>query len=186
MKASVTARRMARHQQRMRGSSKLNLVSLMDIFTILVFFLLVNSSDVEILQTDKNIKLPESVAEQKPDQTLVVKVNGTDLLVGGRMLAKVEDIISRDETEIRELKDELKYQIERRPEMTDLEKERGRAVTIMGDKAVPYQLLKKVMYTCAANEFRHISLAVSQLPADDPQIPEQMPELDLAAKGLGG
>lgn len=180
MKASVRARRMARHQQRLKGTSKLNLVSLMDIFTILVFFLLVNSSDVEVLQTDKTIKLPDSIAEQKPRQTLVVKVNGTDLLVGGRSLAKVATIIERDANDIPELKAELAYQAERRPELTELEKKQGRAVTIMGDQAVPYQLLKKVMYTCAANNFRHISLAVNQTPGDDSAL------LEGAGSGVGG
>lgn len=186
MRASVRSSRMARHQHRMRTNSKLNLVSLMDIFTILVFFLLVNSSDVEVLQTDKNIKLPESIAEQKPDQTIVVKVNGTDLLVGGRTLAKVADIVASDEVEIIELKEELVYQAERRPELTEREKEQGRAVTIMGDKAVPYQILKKIMYTCVANEFRHISLAVNQMPSDDSLLLEETVDVAAISNGLGG
>lgn len=167
MKTSVRSRRMARHQQRLRGVSKLNLVSLMDIFTILVFFLLINSSDVEVLQTDKHIKLPDSTAEQKPAQTLVIKINDADLIVGNRPVAKVEAILGSADNEIGELREELVYQIKRRPELTEMEKQQGRAVTIMGDQAVPYQLLKKIMYTCAANEFRHISLAVNQLPRSD-------------------
>ena len=75
MKASLRARRMARNHSRIKQSPKLNLVSLMDIFTILVFFLMVNSGDVEVLQADKTITLPESVAEQKPDVTLLIKLN---------------------------------------------------------------------------------------------------------------
>jgi biopolymer transport protein ExbD len=72
MKSSLRARRMASNHRRMQQNSKLNLVSLMDIFTILVFFLMVNSGDVEILQSDKDITLPDSVSEQKPDLTLLV------------------------------------------------------------------------------------------------------------------
>ncbi|MDM3872235.1 biopolymer transporter ExbD [Porticoccus sp. W117] len=178
MKQSMRAKRLSRHHKRMNKTSKLNLVSLMDIFTILVFFLLVNSSDVEVLQNNKEIKLPESIAEQKPELNLVVMVNNSDLMVSGRPLAKVEDILSATATEddqIAVLRDELKYQIERRPQLTELEKKRGRAVTIMGDQSVPYKLLKRVMVTCAANEYRHISLAVSQVPVDSSAEPSVEP-----------
>lgn len=61
MKQSLRAKRMAKHHRRLNQAPKMNLVSLMDIFTILVFFLLVNSSDVEVLQTDKSIKDRKSV-----------------------------------------------------------------------------------------------------------------------------
>jgi biopolymer transport protein ExbD len=163
MKTSLRARRMARHQGRMKTGSKLNLVSLMDIFTILVFFLLLNSGDVEVLQKDKSITLPESVAQKKPDATLLVMVNDTDLLVAGRAMAKVKDILALDGLTIPELEQELKHQAARRPNLTESEQEKGRAVTIMGDQSIPYALLKRIMSTCAANDYRNISLAVNQV-----------------------
>lgn len=190
MKQSMRVRRMARHHKRLSKNSRLNLVSLMDIFTILVFFLLVNS-DMEVLQTGKEIKLPESTAEQKPELTLLIAVNNTDLLVSGRGLAKVEELLAEstgEEQKIAALEQELKYQIERRPELTELEKKRGRAVTIMGDQSVPYKLLKRIMVTCAANEYRHISLAVSRVPLESPAEtqPPAEPAVDtVAAIGHG-
>ncbi len=168
MKTSMRARRMARHQGRMKATSKLNLVSLMDIFTILVFFLLLNTGDVEVLQNDKTITLPESVSEQRPDTTLLVMVSKTDLLVAGRPMAKVADILQREGLNIVELEAELQHQAARRPQLTDGEKQQGRAVTIMGDQQVPYALLKRIMSTCAANDYRNISLAVNQLAAAAP------------------
>ena len=59
------AARMERHHKRHQRNVTLNLVSLMDIFTILVFFLLVNSGDVQTLPNAKDMALPESVAEQR-------------------------------------------------------------------------------------------------------------------------
>ena len=59
------AARMDRHHKRHKQGVSLNLVSLMDIFTILVFFLLVNSSDVEVLPNAKDVQLPESIAEHR-------------------------------------------------------------------------------------------------------------------------
>lgn len=190
MKTTRRMKRMSRNKVRI---GKMNLTSLMDVFTILVFFLLVNSSDVEVLQTSKDIKLPESVAEQKPENTLLIAVSPSDLMVAGRALATVEDLLQAsadEEQKIAVLEQELKYQIQRRPELTELEKKRGRAVTIMGDQTVPYKLLKRIMVTCAANEYRHISLAVSRMPLEStpeqPQSPQAEPVVDaLAAIGQG-
>ncbi|MDN3638067.1 biopolymer transporter ExbD [Simiduia curdlanivorans] len=162
MKQSLRAKRMAAHHKRQKQGSKLNLVSLMDIFTILVFFLLVNSSDVEVLQTDKSIVLPTSSSEQMPDTTLVVRINANDLIVGGRAVARVDEVIAAKGLDIEALALELKYLSAKARPLTPEEQVKGRAVTIMGDKAIPYTLLKKVMATCAQNEYRNISLAVSK------------------------
>ncbi|TQV82730.1 biopolymer transporter ExbD [Exilibacterium tricleocarpae] len=162
---------MARHHKRLKQTSKLNLVSLMDIFTILVFFLLVNSSDVEVLQSNKSIKLPESVAEKKPDATLVVMLNQTDIVVAGRSLVPVATVLGREENDIKELTEELEYQASRRP-LTESEKKKGRAVTIMGDESIPYALLKRIMTTCAAADYRDISLAVTRVAPGTPDAEE--------------
>ncbi|WP_185234754.1 ExbD/TolR family protein [Teredinibacter franksiae] len=163
MKQSMHAKRMARAAKRHGAASKLNLVSLMDIFTILVFFLLVNSSDVEVLQSDKSIKLPESVAEKPPENNLIVAVSHESILVGGRKVADMQQVKETKGNEIKGLKDELVYLAGRKPYKTEEEALKGRDVTIMGDKGIPYDVLKKVMTTCAKSEYRNISLAVSKL-----------------------
>lgn len=167
MRASIHARRMARNHNRMGQSSKLNLVSLMDIFTILVFFLMVNSGDVEVLQSDKDIQLPTSVSEQKPDLTLLVKISPTDIIVQGRSVAKVDQVLAEDAHAIAALEKELVYLAERKPILTEEQKQKGRAITIMGDQDVPYELLKRVMTTCAQTDYRDISLAVNAAPSFD-------------------
>jgi biopolymer transport protein ExbD len=58
MSSSLRARRMARNHRRLAQTPRLNLVALMDIFTILVLFLMVNNGDVEVLQPERNITLP--------------------------------------------------------------------------------------------------------------------------------
>ena len=67
MSSSLRSRRMTRNHKRMTQQPRLNLVALMDIFTILVLFLMVNNGDVEVLQSDRDITLPESVSEQRPE-----------------------------------------------------------------------------------------------------------------------
>ena len=167
MKSSLRARRMARNHRRMKQSPKLNLVSL--IFTILVFFLMVNSGDVEVLQSDKNIALPDSVSEQKPDLTLLLKISESDIILQGRSVAKVSDVLNQDETTIAGLAEELNYLADKKRLLTDKEKEQGRSVTIMGDQNIPYQLIKKVMSTCVESDYRDIAFAVNALPKMDEQ-----------------
>lgn len=162
MKKSMHAKRMERKHRRNKVS-KLNLVSLMDIFTILVFFLLVNSSDVEVLQNDKSLTLPDSVAEKKPKETLVVMVNQENILVGGRKVADVSEALSAAGSDIEGLKKELEYLASRKPYKNEEAAKLGRDVNIMADKDTPYALLKKVMATCAKAEYRNIALAVSQV-----------------------
>ena len=161
MKTSRRARRMQRHHKRKKGAIAFNIVSLMDIFTILVFFLLVSSSDVEELQNNKSIRLPESTAERKPKETLVILVNNDDIVIKGRKVANVSDVANTNDPTIPLLKQELDYQASRWTPREPGEKFVGE-VTIMGDRKIPYQLLKKIMVTCAKSNYTKLSLAVNQ------------------------
>lgn len=163
MKQSVRAKRMARHHRRLNQGPKLNLVSLMDIFTILVFFLLVNSGDVEVLQADKSIKLPASLSDQLPENNLVVLVTATDVLVSGRSVGTVAALASTTANKFSPLESELKYLAQKSGPLSPEKQLTGRPVTIMADQKVPYHLLKKIMTTCALAEYRDISLAVTQI-----------------------
>jgi len=162
MKTSRRAKRMQRHHARSKSNPGLNMVSLMDIFTILVFFLLVSSTSVQ--DVPKNIKLPESVAEQMPKETVVVMVNNEDLLVQGKAIDKITAIKASAEKEIPTLRAALQEQVKRRLSTgappPDPNKPIARPVTIMSDKAIPYLVLKKIMYTCTTESFSNISLAV--------------------------
>jgi len=137
----------------------LNLVSLIDIFTILIFFLLSNSADVEILPSNKAVKLPESTAEKKPRETIVVVVTPSDILVQGHKVAQVADVMNLEGDLIEPLKSELDLQAGRQVIRQENEAQ-TKAVTIMGDKQIPYRLLRKVMVTCARANFTEVSFAV--------------------------
>jgi len=178
MKNNAHSKRRQRHLARSKRNSTLNLTALMDIFTILVFFLLVNSSDVEVLESNKDIKLPDSVAEQTPVDTIVVMVNNTDLIVQGKKIADIGEVLQSTDVNIPELAAELTYLASKRPELNEEEQEKGRPVTVMGDRDVPYQLLKRVMTTCAKTDYRDISLAVNklELPEPDPSTLQNLTE----------
>jgi biopolymer transport protein ExbD len=157
---------MDRHHKRHKRNVALNLVSLMDIFTILVFFLLVNSSEVQTLPNARDLELPESIAEQRPRETVVVMVTDRDLLVQGRSVALIADITSRNELIIPELKAELQRQSERMLRQSTQDDPLEREVTIMGDKEIPYSLLRRVMATATDADYGRLSLAVAQTTSD--------------------
>ncbi|MCH8249002.1 MAG: biopolymer transporter ExbD [Proteobacteria bacterium] len=157
---------MEKHHKRNKGAGTLNLVSLMDIFTILVFFLLVNSSDVETLPNAKDLQLPESIAEKKARETVVILIGKVDLIVQGTRVAKIADIMATRGNDIPELREALLSQNDRVLRREANDDIAAREVTIMGDKDIPYRLLKKVMATCAASDYGQISLAVLQKSSD--------------------
>jgi biopolymer transport protein TolR len=160
MKESSKAKRIKRHQRRGKNQGKLNLVSLMDIFTILVFFLMVNSaSDVQVLNQDNTIELPVSNADQMPKETLALTVTASDVLIGGRAIVKIDAIKAFDGLIEPLLKAELDYQAARSNAPIS---ELGRPITIIADKELPYELLKKIMSTCVDAGYASISLAVNR------------------------
>jgi len=151
------AERKARNQTQM----DMNLVSLIDVFTILIFFLM-SSSGVEVLPSPKAVTLPESVAETAPKETVVVVISGSEILVDGRVVATVADVMRLDGDLIAPLKAELEHLQATRPVALKANEAQARQLTIMGDKDIPYQLLRKVMATGASANFQDVSFAVRQ------------------------
>ena len=162
MQMSQRAKRMERRNEKGKRTIALNLVSLMDIFTILVFFLLVNSTEVEVLPNAKDVTLPESVAEQKARENVVIVVSDEQILVQGRAVANVADVMRQKDFVIKGLKAALQQQTDRVLRKEAMDDIADREVTIVGDKDLPYKLLKRVMATCTAADYGQISLAVMQ------------------------
>jgi biopolymer transport protein TolR len=158
---SNRARRMAEHHTRHRADGELNLIPLIDILSVMVAFLLVYSTEVELIQNTKGIEVPQSVAESMPRVSVVVMITKDDLFVQGERIASVADVRRARGTSVRPLRDALK-----RPRLVGREvSERdlaAREITILADKSLPYDVLKKVMATCTDADYGRISLAVLQ------------------------
>ncbi|WP_140631793.1 ExbD/TolR family protein [Methylibium rhizosphaerae] len=155
------AERKARNHQGL----DMNLVSLIDIFTILIFFLLSSATGVELLPSPKAVKLPESFADKSPKETIIVAVNAEEIIVDGRKVASVAEVMAAKGDLIPGLKAELDLLNSTRQVVLEKNKEQTKAITIMGDKDIPYQLLRKVMYTSARANFSDVSFAVRRKDA---------------------
>lgn len=166
MKSSRRMRRMSRNR---RPLATLSLTSLMDVFTILVFFLLVNSASTEVLTTPKQLELPASVVEEKPRETVVIFVSPTEVTVQGELVAMVADIMAAEGQNVSAIGTRLSEVSESRLGTSTRAAARSREVTILADKTVPFNVVKKVMSTCTSEGFERISLAVIQKAPDAAQ-----------------
>lgn len=141
----------------------LSLISLLDIFTILLLFLLVQSGNPdEALPVIESLHLPYSQSQAPPRRDLVIAIDREHVLLEGRPVVRVEEVQATEGALVPALAEALRSYLEAAAlERTGNQKLEGR-VTIMGDRDTPFSVLKKVMYTCSAQHFGHISLAVQQ------------------------
>jgi biopolymer transport protein ExbD len=142
--------------------TKMNLTSLMDVFTILVFFLLVNSGSVEIMEAPKNVILPESRVETKPRETVVIFVSEEEVLVQGQLVALVADILDGKSTATDPITSRLAELKENIIGPNTLAAAGTQEVTILADKSVPFAVIKRIMSTCTSGGYENVSLAVIQ------------------------
>lgn len=159
MRSSRRIKRMGRNRTKI---AKMNLTSLMDIFTILVFFLLVNTGAVQVLDTPKEISLPESRVKSKPRETVVIFISPTEVLVQGKLVALVDDILEDKSNVLDPIAARLAQIRENVIGISTLAVSTSQEVTILADKSVPFIVIKTIMSTCTGEGFEVVSLAVTQ------------------------
>ena len=158
---SSRARRMLSHQLRNKADADLNLIPMIDILSVMVSFLLVYSTEVEVVQNTKGIEIPESISMQKPKETVVVMLTKDQLFVQGEAVATVAQVRESSELIIAPLRAALKRPTLVGQAMTEKEIAE-REITLMADKTIPYEVLKKVMSTCTDADYGKISFALVQ------------------------
>lgn len=141
----------------------LMLVSLVDIFTFFIFFLLINTGDSAKIQNAKYVALPNSVSNTEPRNKILIFIDANQIWLGDIVVANVADVLKAPEKLIDPLTAALNSQKINIGELSEYEKVNGLSITIMGDKSVPYVLLKSVMVTCQGSDYRNISLAVNHV-----------------------
>ena len=157
--------RRIKRMKRDRGKiTKMNLTSLMDVFTILVFFLLVNSGSVELVEAPKDVKLPESIEESKPRETVVISISPEHVLVQGQAVARVEDILGGELATLDPLAARLAELKENIVGPATMNVAESQEVTILADKSVPFIVVRRIMSACTGEGYENVSLAVIQKP----------------------
>jgi len=145
------------------SSIQLTLISLIDIFTILLFFLLVNMADEgTTLPSSEDLKLPASSAQKLPRPTVTLMVTEKEIFVEGKRVMGVKEALQGKDAILLPVKQELTRLAERTRQIAKQNPVMAFTgnITVMGDRKIPFQLVKKIMSTCAQSEFSHIALAV--------------------------
>ena len=159
----MTPYRIKRHRKRgnkVEGGNHMTLVPFIDMLTILVVFLLVHTSDVDILPNTKNISIPESISDKKPRPTVVVMVTKEELLVDGRSVGTLAQVEASPDAVFAPLKAALQSQADKVLAGAAKDDIKEREVTILGDRNMPYKVLRKIMATATDAEYGKVSLAV--------------------------
>jgi biopolymer transport protein ExbD len=155
-----TSRRMTRLSRIRPKVSAINLTSLMDVFTILVFFLVMNSG-TEVLEAS-DVELPQSVIDTKPVETVVINVGKDEVLVQGEPVARIADILASGGGDIVPIMTRLAELQERVIGVRTQAVAQSTAITILADKSIPFAVVKQIMSSCTAQGYTRISLAVIQ------------------------
>jgi biopolymer transport protein ExbD len=148
---------------------KMEITSLMDVFTILVFFLLMNSATTEVLEPPKQITLPASVVEDKPRETVVIVVSSEEVSVQGEVVARVADILATENQNIAAVAERLGQISNSIIGLKTRTVAESEEVTILADRTVPFSVVKKVMSTSTSEGYGRISLAVLQKASQTPR-----------------
>jgi biopolymer transport protein ExbD len=159
MSNSRRMKRMGRNRKKLTG---LNLTSLMDVFTILVFFLLFNSSASELIESPKEIKLPDSVVEAKPRETVVIMISPEMVLVQGEVVINTAELLTSAGETVAAISERLVHLERNIIGISTQAVVESKEVTILADKTIPFSVLKKIMSTCTGAGYGKISLAVIQ------------------------
>jgi biopolymer transport protein ExbD len=160
MRLLARIRNKREHHLHHREDAELNLIPLIDILSVMVAFLLVYSTDVEVVQNTKGVEIPQSTAKDQPNQTVVVMITRDQLFVQGELVANIADFRAPDTQVIEPLRAVLERPMVGSSEPVDPVTAASREITVLADKSLPYEVLKKVMATCTEATYGKISLAV--------------------------
>jgi biopolymer transport protein TolR len=151
-----------------REDAELNLIPLIDIMSVLVAFLLVYSTEVEVVQNSKGIEVPMSSAETLPKQSVLVMITKDSLFVQGELVASTSDVRDQKALQIDALKVVLSRPMASAGTLVEQQAALStREITVLADKSLPYEIVRKVMGTCTSAAYGKLSLAVLEKAAPD-------------------
>lgn len=142
----------------------LNITSLTDMFTILLVFLLQNFAAGEVqIDPAEGVRLPQSMTDKNPVDGAKLSISAKEIKFEQKVVALVKDnkvdaasLDASDSQFIKPLFDELKK--------LNIENEKlaktGK-VLLQADENLPYDLLRKVMYTASMAGFPNLKLVTT-------------------------
>jgi biopolymer transport protein ExbD len=157
--------------KRTPSTFKIQVTSMVDMFVILLVFLLKSYSTSPVtISPDKNLTLPTSTSTKDPVDVLKLVVSKSGIFVEDKKIidfdAKgdlaVKDVDASDTNFIRSLYEALDQQAQKSKSIAKVNDtiEFDGKVIMQADRDVPYALLRKVMYTSMMAGYSDVKIAV--------------------------
>lgn len=160
---TLRAKRLLRRNARKPGVVSLNLVPMIDVFMVLVFFLLVTTSSIDNMRSPRELTLPTSLSLDQPRDTPVVMVTKQGVLIQGvQVMTLDEAAAAAPDKPLPALRSELLKVTLLSVQGTDTAGGTTRGeINVMADRDIPYATLKKVLATCGELKFARIAISVA-------------------------
>jgi biopolymer transport protein ExbD len=144
----------------------LNITSLMDMFTIILVFLLKSfAAEGQLMTQPENLRLPLSSSIKTPSEvSLTVIVDPDHILVDNQVVAYTAQVASQDSLIVQTMLANLEEKRKRETQMAlflDQEADQGKVI-VQIDRFIPYDIMFKVMVTCGFAGYSNVSFAVQQ------------------------
>jgi biopolymer transport protein ExbD len=136
------------------GHGPLSLVPMIDILMILVVYLLVHAADAEMLPNPHDVSMPMSVSDLKPREARVITVSEETVYVDGTAVLTVAEVRSGTEPVVEALQAALGNG------EASTSADGGREITVIAEKTLAYPILRRIIATAAAADYRKVSFAV--------------------------
>jgi biopolymer transport protein ExbD len=144
-------------------NADLNVTPLVDMFVILVLFLIANfSSTGEILQMSKDIELPEAANTDELQLAPAVQITKDQVIFDGLSVGRIDDLIREDYLNIPTLEEKLRDKKKQFEDLHNAANDQGAfkgEVNIQADRKVQFRIVKRVMFSCAAAGYGNIAFA---------------------------
>lgn len=163
VRLSRRAKRIMRRHQRKPSVVPLNLVSMIDVFTVLVFFLLVTTNNIDALRNPRELALPSSLSTDQPSiQAPLITITKQAILVQGAQVMTLDEAMASPAGKpLDPIRSRLLQVGIVQVAGADAGKTTRGEINVMADKDTPYAVLQKVLATCGSNKFARIAISVA-------------------------
>lgn len=160
---TIRAKRILRRNARRPGVVTLNLVPMIDVFMVLVFFLLVTTNSIDNMRSPHELTLPNSLSLDQPKDSPVVMVTRQAVLIQGVPVMTLEDAAAAPEGKpLAPVRAELlKVTLMSVQGSGTIGATTRGEINVMADRDIPYSVLKKVLATCGDLKFARIAISVA-------------------------
>ncbi len=142
------------------GAADILLTPLIDMFVLLVVFLIMNfSATGELVTLSKDIKLPTAVTVKELDRAPIIQISAKTIAVEGYKVGDSDELLKQEDLRVPQLTDKLQ-EMRKVDEMMHPGQPFKGQIIINCDKDVDFKLVRQVMMASAEAGYANFNYAV--------------------------